>query len=114
VTEVYTLNYFYYLVSFSLEQKHNERNEVLLGLTPMAKNEEEAIFLLSDNFKMDESVRMMLIGAKLIGLFDTFTNLMIDKLKNNKQSTYTNGDDLLLLNSFNIAMSTTYITTGES
>jgi hypothetical protein len=65
----------------------------------MVKNEEEAI-LLSDNFKKDESGRMMLIGAKLCGSFGTYVNLMVDKLNNHKHSTYTDGDDLLLLNLF--------------
>ena len=85
------------------EEESKERNDVLFGLTPRVKNEEEALLLLSDNAQKDgDDGRMKLVGAKLVaaGTFDTYVNLMIDKLKENSNRTYCDGDDLILLNSF--------------
>ena len=85
------------------EEKCKERNDLLFGLTPKVKNEEEALLLLSENAQKDgDDGRMKLVGAKLVaaGTFDTYVNLMIDKLKENSNRTYCDGDDLILLNSF--------------
>ena len=78
------------------QEKSKERNEVLLGLTPMVKNEEEALLLLSENMEQDDNGRRKLVGAKLAGTFDTYVNLMIDKHKQDKDKMYCEGDDLIL------------------
>jgi hypothetical protein len=85
------------------EEKIEERNEVLLGLTPSIKTEEEALILLSDKLEEDEDGKRKIVGVKLHGNFDAYINLMIDKHKEKEDkhnNIYNDGDDLILLNLF--------------
>ena len=82
------------------EEKIIERNEVLLGLTPSIKTEEEVLILLSDNLEEDEDGKRKIVGAKLDGNFDAYINLMLAKQKQDKDKMCNDGDDLILLNLF--------------